>query len=547
MLSKKTTLYRLLRLIYLPSFLPSVLASLFSSLASVLLMASAAYIIASAALHPPLYTLALSITLVRACGIGRAVFRYLDRWLSHRATFALLTRLRTGLYSLAVHLLPLRAPGVTQGALLHEMTYGMEVLKDFYLRVLAPPLLALLLVLLAFSFLFPLQPIAALLVFFAWAASLGIPFTAVLCCPESSLQKADTQYRNLLLDIQAGLSELQCSGSVCAQQQLDKAMEQLQLLQCRQEHQQQISDFCSRFVRDLFFVLIFALLLQCTIHGQITGIELAVLLLALQTVFAELQPLPEAVRALHRTFAAARDLPADALQPAMPLYGQKTTPKNDLETTPDLLAAYQLSFSYEGQVPILQKLDFSLQSGEKLAILGDSGSGKTTLFHLLLRLWEPEQGSLSLNGKNYAEYSAAEIRRHFAAATQSCYIFNETIRECFQRLYPDITDDTIWQALEIAQLAPALQESSSGLERNTGPDGALLSCGQRQRLLLALAFASPAPILLLDEPTAGLDAANASALASSILHHFSQRTMLIITHDQQLAAKMDRCLYLSLS
>ena len=183
----------------------------------------------------------------------------------------------------------------------------------------------------------------------------------------------------------------------------------------------------------------------------------------------------------------------------------------------------------------------------RIALAGNPNSGKTTLFHLLLRLWEPEQGSLSLNGKNYAEYSAAEIRRHFAAATQSCYIFNETIRECFQRLYPDITDDTIWQALEIAQLAPALQESSSGLERNTGPDGALLSGGQRQRLLLALAFASPAPILLLDEPTAGLDAANASALVSSILHHFSQRTMLIITHDQQLAAKMDRCLYLSLS
>lgn len=545
MLSKRTTLYRLLHLIYLPSFLPAVLASLFSSLASVLLMAAAAYIIASAALHPPLYTLALSITLVRACGIGRAVFRYLDRWLSHRATFALLTRLRTELYTLAVRLLPRKAPGITQGALLHEMTYGMEILKDFYLRVLAPPLLALLLVLLAFAFLFPLQPLAALLVLFAWGASLCIPFAAALRCPETPLQKADTQYRSLLLDTQAGLSELQCAGSACARQRLDHAMEQLQLLQSRQENQQQFSDFCSRFVRDFSFVLIFALLIQCTRHGQITGIELAVFLLALQTVFAELQPLPEAVRALQRTFAAARGLPADALQPAKPVQDTEAAPKTASGTAAELLKAHELSFSYEGQLPILQKLNFSLQNGEKLAILGESGSGKTTLFHLLLRLWEPDQGSLSLNSRSYTEYSAAEIRSYFAAAAQSCYIFNETIRECFQRLYPGIADETIWQALEIAQLAAVLREHPDGLERKTGPDGALLSGGQRQRLLLALAFASPAPILLLDEPTAGLDAANSAALTSSFLRHFAQRTLLVITHDQQLADKMDRCLYLS--
>ena len=205
----------------------------------------------------------------------------------------------------------------------------------------------------------------------------------------------------------------------------------------------------------------------------------------------------------------------------------------------------ELSFSYEGQLPILQKLNFSLQNGEKLAILGESGSGKTTLFHLLLRLWEPDQGRLSLNSRSYTEYSAAEIRSYFAAAAQSCYIFNETIRECFQRLYPGIADETIWQALEIAQLAAVLREHPDGLERKTGPDGALLSGGQRQRLLLALAFASPAPILLLDEPTAGLDAANSAALTSSFLRHFAQRTLLVITHDQQLADKMDRCLYLS--
>ena len=133
-----TNVWKLLRLTTLFEFLPVLLVSLMALFTGLALLGASAWLVASAALMPPLYTLALGITTVRACGIGRAVFRYGERYLSHRMAFRILTEIRTSFYDRAAKVLPLRSGPARQGEFLHDLLTGADELRDFYVRALLP-------------------------------------------------------------------------------------------------------------------------------------------------------------------------------------------------------------------------------------------------------------------------------------------------------------------------------------------------------------------------------------------------------------------------
>ena len=561
------SLIPLLRLAPLASFLSAAAMSLISSLCAIVLMGASAYIISSAALLPPLSSLALAITLVRAAGLFRAAFRYLDRWLSHRATFRLLTRLRLVVYRLAETLLPLKAPGTSEGALLAHLTEGVSILRDFYLRVLAPPLLTLSLAALACLILWPLSPAAAGLVLLAWLLALLLPLSVRIIHGREDEGAAAAECRSTMLDGLAGLQDLQGAAKKDAPDLSCRSF-CLRLSACgshlmqewkRRARLGQIEDLIVRAALAVLFVLLFALLIPLVQKNLLTGIGLAVCLLALQTVFAEFYVLPEAMRTLARTRKAARFLlvsPAEvgATVGTGDMAAEKTgmnaeagqEKKRFLPSAPDaaalrrenvpLLAAKDIAFSYEGQPPLFSHLSFTLEEGEHLAIIGESGCGKTTLFHLLLRLWETDSGSFFLRGRPYASLSPEETRAHFAASTQGIRLFSASVRENFAHFLPEADEASIWQALETACLAAEIREW--GLDTSIGTDGANLSGGQRQRLLLALALAAPAPLVLLDEPTAGLDVHTADKVMQAVRRALRGRSLLLITHDRRICRGM---------
>ncbi|MEX5284558.1 ATP-binding cassette domain-containing protein [Selenomonas sputigena] len=561
------SLIPLLRLAPLASFLSAAAMSLISSLCAIVLMGASAYIISSAALLPPLSSLALAITLVRAAGLFRAAFRYLDRWLSHRATFRLLTRLRLVVYRLAETLLPLKAPGTSEGALLAHLTEGVSILRDFYLRVLAPPLLTLSLAALACLILWPLSPAAAGLVLLAWLLALLLPLSVRTIRGNADEGAAAAECRSTMLDGLAGLQDLQGAAKKDAPDLSCRSF-RLRLSACgshlmqewkRRARLGQIEDLIVRAALAVLFVLLFALLIPLVQKNLLTGIGLAVCLLALQTVFAEFYVLPEAMRTLARTRKAARFLlasPAEvgAIVGKGSMAAEKTDlnakarqeKKRSLPSAPDaaalrrenvsLLAAKDIAFSYEGQPPLFSHLSFTLEEGEHLAIIGESGCGKTTLFHLLLRLWETDSGSFFLRGRPYASLSPEETRAHFAASTQGIRLFAASVRENFAHFLPEADEASIWQALETACLAAEIREW--GLDTSIGADGANLSGGQRQRLLLALALAAPAPLVLLDEPTAGLDVHTADKVMQAVRRALRGRSLLLITHDRRICRGM---------
>lgn len=551
--------------------LPALLAALAAGLTGLTLLGAAAWLITRAALQPPLYTLTIGITLVRAAGISRAAFRYAERWLTHRLAFASYTRLQLALYDRARELLPSAKGRMHSGLLLDQLLRGGDLLRDFYIRGLLPPLTNGLLTLAAVWALCSTAPAAALLLAGLYFLLGLLPWLTEPA--PSPLLTTRTQenpaapYRQTLLDALAGRSEL-CSAAACTgfTSQLDAAARRY-----GQAHQQQAADenrtaLLSEIILALSFAALTLLLYTTALDGRIDFITLGVWLIVLLALSDELRSMPAATRNLRQALVTASPLlppgatAATATPPAAATDGTRQPASLvDIPAAapdgPPLLEARRLSFAYPGSRPLWQGLDFCIHPGQHTAIIGESGAGKTTLGYLLTALYAPSSGRLALNGLPYATCTDSssepcltppQVRRLLPAALQGSYIFSSSLRDNFLRLHPGLTTAEIEAALHLAQLDQVVAGLPDGLDTPLGPDGARLSGGQHSRLLTALALARPAPLLLLDEPTAGLDAATATALMTSLLQEAGrhQQTLVIITHDLPLLERLPQVIKL---
>lgn len=180
--------------------------------------------------------------------------------------------------------------------------------------------------------------------------------------------------------------------------------------------------------------------------------------------------------------------------------------------------------------PVLHALDLTLAPGERIAISGDSGSGKSTLSALLLRLWDPQAGQLRYAGIDLRHVAQAQWYQRIAWLPQNAPVFAGSVRD--NLLIGDATADdaALWQVLEQVRLG-AWASANDGLDTWVGENGATLSAGQARRLALARALLRDAPILLLDEPTDGLDVDTADALLRDTAAALGERSLAMITHD----------------
>jgi ABC-type transport system involved in cytochrome bd biosynthesis fused ATPase/permease subunit len=194
--------------------------------------------------------------------------------------------------------------------------------------------------------------------------------------------------------------------------------------------------------------------------------------------------------------------------------------------------------------PALDGLSLRLEPGERVALVGPSGSGKTTVVNLLQRFLDPEQGRVTLAGRDVREHRQSDVRRAIAVAGQDAHLFSASIRDNLRLARPDATDRELELALRRARIWDWVRTLPDRLETFVGEAGRELSGGQRQRLVLARALLAGAPLLVLDEPTAHLDTSTASALMRDVFAGAGDRTVLLITHRSEGLELVDRVLRL---
>lgn len=204
----------------------------------------------------------------------------------------------------------------------------------------------------------------------------------------------------------------------------------------------------------------------------------------------------------------------------------------------------QVSFGYEPGQEVLKKVNFEVRPGQQIAIVGASGSGKSTLASLLLRLYDPTQGKILIDGRDLREYTLASLRAQLGVVLQDSILFAASVRDNIAYSTPSATQADIEAVARLANAHEFIEALPQGYDTILGERGATLSGGQRQRIAIARAALRQSPILILDEPTTGLDKRNERAVIQALERLSEGRTTLIITHDLHLAARANLILYL---
>jgi thiol reductant ABC exporter CydC subunit len=498
---------------------------------SIGLMAAAAYIIAKAALQPSIAELQVAIVGVRFFGIARGVFRYLERLVSHNVTFRLLTRLRVWFYSAVEPLAPARLMMYRSGDLLSRVVADIETLEHFFVRVIAPPVVAVLVAVLVWFFLGSFdQRLAAMPLIFLALAGIGLPLLTYGLGRRLGRKVVTirSELNVALVDGVQGVAELLAYGQEQRHQKRVQALSRrLALLQGRMAWIGGLHGALMGLLVNLATLAVLVVAIPLVREARLEGVYLAVLVLAVIASFEAVMPLPQAFQYLENNLEAARRLfeVVDA-QPAV------VDPPSPSPSPGDCsLLVRGLSFRYgPDEPPALKDVSFALAAGGSLAVVGPSGAGKSTLINLLLRFWDYREGQITLGGHELRGYQQDDLRRLVGVVSQQAHLFNATVRENLLIARPGASQTDMVQAAQQAQIHEFIQTLPQGYDTWIGEQGLRLSGGQRRRLVIARALLKDAPILILDEATADLDPQTERQLMQAIQRLMMNKTVLIITH-----------------
>ena len=521
------------------------------------LLAASAYIISAAALQPSIAVLQVPIVGVRFFGISRGLFRYLERYVSHDVTFRLLSHLRIRYYKALEPLAPARLQQFHSGDILSRLIMGVNTLENFYIRAVAPPLVALLVMIFSGLFLASYNPILTIAISIFWIAlGIGVPILVHTLSrrPGREIVVQRTAMNIALIDGIQGMPDLQVFNAASAQN--ERIRELSQELAKTETHLARIGGIQTSLgvlLANLGAWTVLILTIQLVNQGQIEGLYLASLVLVALTSFEAIFPLPDAANYLENSLEAARrlfkivDTVPEVKDSATPIQFKYTPDKLELDVC-NLWFRYPVdtkSVQDENQNPyVLENISFSLQPGKRLAVVGASGAGKTTLINILLRFWEFEEGEIFLGGNDIRLYNQNEVRRFISVVSQHTYLFNTTVRENLLIAKPDAKDSEIIHAAKKAQVHRFIQSLPNGYDTWIGEQGYLLSGGERQRLAIARALLKNAPLLILDEASANLDARTEQQVLLSIQELMEDRTTMVITHRMTMLEIMDEIIVL---
>jgi ATP-binding cassette subfamily C protein CydC len=515
-----------------PYLLLGLLVSLAATLIAVALSGAAGAVFAgSAFLAAPL--------LLRALGPARVVARYAERMVTHDALFRALADLRVWFFRRVAERMAGGLGMQRAGDLLARLVGDVEAQDTVYMRLMLPLIGAIVLLPVLLVVLVRVEPVLALVVGVLFLISAFVlPALALrgALAGGVALAQAMAGLRVTVLDTVTGLREVRAfaaEGRMLAATQAREAT--LFTAQSRAMRRIALAG-AGAFVAGQAAVL--AILLLGRDHGA-GAIALVFIVLA---AFEAVALLPRAGAQAGLAAAAATrvlavtDAPIKLPDPASPV----AMPKSHA------LRIEAVSFRWQADRPLVfDGLSLDIPAGNHVALLGPSGIGKSTLAALCLRLAAPQSGKILLGGVDISTLAAADLRHQIGWLSQATHLFDDTIRANLLLACPTATDDELWHALSRAQIADDVRALPDGLDTYLGEGGIGFSGGQGRRLALARALLSPARVLILDEPCAGLDGETERQFLAALSSATSDRSTILITHHLTGVERLDRIYRLS--
>lgn len=544
-------------------FGPGLFFALCSAISAVALIACSGWLITRASEQPQIAYLSAAVVGVRAFALGRAAFRYADRLASHDGAFRQLAELRVAVFERLIPLAPAGLARTRRGDLLSRLVSDVDELQDLPLRVVQPLLVSALVALLSVFGVWLLLPEAALTLFlclvFAFAVG-TVLHAAVAARAERRLAPARGALMQQLLDFLSSLDVLIAFDAVddriASINRSDAALRRDGV---------RTSLGAGLAASALTLAAGFATLLAILVGARtLEGPQLTIIALVPLAVFEVCGMVPLAVGAWRQVRSSAQrvaQIAPDTVPagiPVDPIDGEATQSRGETpNVVPDIvlkeLSARWPTFETVGEDTVLpttplDSISVTIAAGERVLVRGESGAGKTTLANVLVRFLDYE-GSFTVNGREAREFSPAELRRTIGLCEQNPWIFDSSLRQNLLFASENASDSELNAMLARVGLRD-WAESRGGLDAELGERGALVSGGQAQRIALARALLADFSVLIVDEPTANVDAAQAESLMRDILAATAvddpvrARTVIVISHDSVPAELINRQLVL---
>lgn len=476
---------------------------------------------------------------VRGTAIARTAGRYFERLVSHDATFRVLQHLRIFTFSKLLPLSPAGLARFRQGELLNRVVADVDTLDHLYLRVISPLVGAFVVIVTVTLGLCVLDvPIALTLG--------GIMLLTLLLLPPlfyragkstgENLTRLRGDYRQQLTSWLQGQAELTIFG---ASRRYRARMESTELSWHEaQRRQSELTALSQALMMLIGGIAVIAMLWMASggVGGNTQpGALIALFVFCALAVFEALAPVTGAFQHLGQVIASAvRITQITEQEPEVQFTSRQDTPPESVA-----VQIKEVTFAYDGQAQnALDGISLTVPAGQHVAILGRTGCGKSTLLQLLTRAWDPRLGEILFNDTALTDFSEPALRKAISVVPQRVHLFSATLRDNLLLASPNASDSELGAMLEQVGLQKLLE--GDGLNEWLGEGGRQLSGGELRRLAVARALLHDAPLMLLDEPTEGLDATTESQILDLLAQVMKNKTVLMVTHRLRGLANFDQ-------
>ncbi|EGU53382.1 cysteine/glutathione ABC transporter membrane/ATP-binding component [Vibrio nigripulchritudo ATCC 27043] len=473
---------------------------------------------------------------VRGFAMSRTAGRWGERVVSHNATFKLLTDLRIFFYEKLTPLIPGKVANIRDADLLNRLVADIDAMDHVYLRLISPLVVSVL-------------GIASLTLFLCWFDPVlgltlgGILLALVLIWPVifyklgklngQQLTLNKSELRIATLDWLQGHSELVLFG-VESRYRDNIDSKQSALMENQAKHARITGLASSLLMLASGLTLVLMLWIAADgVGGRTPDPFIAMIAFATMASFEILMPVAGAFQYLGQTVTSARRLNEIIHADPEVQFVTNETPQPDKFD----IQLSDVTFGYEADAPVLNNLDLHVGHGQKVAIVGQTGSGKSTLLQLVTRIWDAQSGQVAIGGRDVKQWNESALRASTSVVSQRVDVLNGSLRDNLTIALPDAEDAQLIDVLE--QVGLSKLNEDKGLDTWLGEGGRQLSGGEKRRIGIARAVLRQSPIVLMDEPTEGLDKQTEQQMMQLFDKHFSDKTVIFITHRLVGLEKMD--------